>query len=143
MVGIARNGRSSIVDEREKLFLCGFFATSDAHATAQDRKVGTMTFRLIHATCDLETKRAYVEFRDETNSAEVILVGIFPFRRTTILTKRVQEQELAMKARRYMGKAAAILQNNAYRPTMAEALDLFKQLRRQGKFANVDQRLLV
>ena len=70
------------------------------------------------------------------------LVGIFPFRRTTILTKRVQEQELAMRARRYMGRAAAILQNNTYRPTMAEALDLFVQLKRQGKFAAVDPKAL-
>ena len=101
-----------------------------------------MTFRLIHARCDRKTKRAYVEFRDETIGGDVILVAIFPFRRTTILTKGVLEQELAMKARRYIGKASTIVRDPSYMPTMAEALELFIQLRRSGQFAGVDPKAL-
>ena len=36
-----------------------------------------MTFQLTNATCDLESKRAYVEFRDETKIGEVFLSAFF------------------------------------------------------------------
>ena len=66
-----------------------------------------MTFRLIHARYDRETKRAYVELREEdADGGEMIVTAAFSYRRTSIITKRALEQELATKARHLMKRAA-------------------------------------
>jgi hypothetical protein len=66
-----------------------------------------MTFRLIHARYDRETKRAYVELREEdADGGEVIVTAAFSYRRTSIITKRALEQELATKARHLMKRAS-------------------------------------
>ena len=41
-----------------------------------------------------------------------------------------------------MGKAATIVRDPSYMPTMAEALELFIQLRRSGQFAGVNPKAL-
>ena len=66
-----------------------------------------MTFRLIHAHFERNSKRAYVELReDDEDGGEMIVAAIFSFRRTTILTKRALEQEIATKARHLMRRAS-------------------------------------
>ena len=66
-----------------------------------------MTFRLIHARYDRETKRAYVELREEdADGGEVIVTAAFSYRRTSIITKRALEQDLATKARHLMKRAS-------------------------------------
>ena len=67
----------------------------------------TMSFRLIHANYDKKTRRAYVELRkDDPDGDEMIIAAIFSYRRTSIITKRALEQDLATKARHLMKSAA-------------------------------------
>ena len=48
---------------------------------------GEMTFRLVHAKFERNSKRAYVELRkDDADGGEMIVAVIFTFRRTSILT---------------------------------------------------------
>ena len=62
-----------------------------------------MAFRLVHAHKSL---RAYVELRDDdAEGGEVIVTAIF-YRRTSIITKRALEQDLATKARYLMKRAS-------------------------------------
>jgi hypothetical protein len=69
-----------------------------------------MTFRLVHANYDRETRRAYVELRDDdADGDEMIVATIFSYRRSSIITKRAREQELATKARHLMRKGAGTL----------------------------------
>ena len=50
---------------------------------------------------------AYVELRDEdADGGEVIVTAIFSYRRTSIITKRALEQDLATKARHLMRQAS-------------------------------------
>ena len=64
-----------------------------------------MTFRLVHANYDKETRRAYVELRDEDpDGDEMIVATIFSYRQSSIITKHALEQELATKARHLMRK---------------------------------------
>ena len=66
-----------------------------------------MTFRLVHAHFERNSKRAYVELREEdADGGEMIVAAIFSFRRTSILTKRALEQEIATKARHLMRRAS-------------------------------------
>ena len=66
-----------------------------------------MPFRLVHAQYDRKTRRAYVELRDEdADGGEVIVTAIFSYRRTSIITKRALEQDLATKARHLMRRAS-------------------------------------
>ena len=66
-----------------------------------------MTFRLIHAHFERNSKRAYVELReDDADGGEMIVAAIFSFRRTSILTKRALEQEIETKARHLMRRAS-------------------------------------
>ena len=65
------------------------------------------TFRLVHAQYERNSRRAYVELRkDDLDGGEVIVVAIFTYRRTSIITKRALEQELATKARHLMKRAS-------------------------------------
>ena len=65
-----------------------------------------MTFRLVHAQYERNSRRAYVELRkDDADGGEVIVTAIFTYRRTSI-TKRALEQELATKARHLMKRAS-------------------------------------
>ena len=66
-----------------------------------------MPFHLVHAQYDRKTRRAYVELRDEdADGGEVIVSAIFSYRRTSIITKRALEQDLATKARHLMRRAS-------------------------------------
>ena len=66
-----------------------------------------MTFRLVHAHFERNSKRAYVELREnDDDGGEMIVAAIFSFRRTSILTKRALEQEIATKARHLMRRAS-------------------------------------
>ena len=66
-----------------------------------------MSFRLIHANYDKKTRRAYVELRqDDADGDEMIVAAIFSYRRTSIITKRALEYDLATKARYLMKRAA-------------------------------------
>ena len=66
-----------------------------------------MTFRLVHANYDKETRRAYVELRDnDADGDEMIVAAIFSYRRSSIITKRALEHDLATKARHLMRKAS-------------------------------------
>jgi hypothetical protein len=66
-----------------------------------------MPFHLVHAEYDRKTRRAYVELRDEdAGGGEVIVTAIFSYRRTSIITKRALEQDLATKARHLMRGAS-------------------------------------
>ena len=66
-----------------------------------------MAFRLVHAQYDRESRRAYVELRDDdADGGEVIVVAIFSYRRSSIVTKRALEQDLATKARHLMKRAS-------------------------------------
>ena len=66
-----------------------------------------MTFRLVHAHFERNSKRAYVELReDDADGGEMIVAAIFSFRRRSILTKRALEQEIATKARHLMRRAS-------------------------------------
>ena len=66
-----------------------------------------MTFRLVQANYDKETRRAYVELRDDdADGDEMIVAAIFSYRRSSIITKRALEQDLATKARHLMRKAS-------------------------------------
>jgi hypothetical protein len=66
-----------------------------------------MPFRLVHANYDAKTLRAYVELRDaDADGGEVIATAIFSYRRSSIITKRVLEQDLATKARHIMRRAS-------------------------------------
>jgi hypothetical protein len=66
-----------------------------------------MTFRLVHARYDRKTKRAYVELREEdADGGDVIITAIFLYRRTSIVTERALEQDLATKARHMMKRAS-------------------------------------
>ena len=66
-----------------------------------------MTFRLVHSKFERNSKRAYVELReDDADGGEMIVAAIFTFRRTSILTKRALEQEIATKARHLMRRAS-------------------------------------
>ena len=54
------------------------------------------------------SQRAYVELReDDADGGEVIVVAIFTYRRSAVITKRALEQALATKARHMMKRAAA------------------------------------
>ena len=61
-----------------------------------------MPFHLVHAQHDRKTHRAYVEMRDDDADGEIIVTVIFSYRRTSIITKRALEQELATNARHIM-----------------------------------------
>lgn len=66
-----------------------------------------MAFRLVHAQYDRKSLRAYVELRDDdADGGDVIVTAIFSYRRTSIITKRALEQDLATKARHLMKRAA-------------------------------------
>lgn len=66
-----------------------------------------MTFHLVHANYDKETRRAYVELRDnDADGDEMIVAAIFSYRRSSIISKRALEQDLATKARHLMRKAS-------------------------------------
>jgi hypothetical protein len=66
-----------------------------------------MAFRLVHAQYDRKSLRAYVELRDDdADGGEVIVTAIFSYRRTSIITKRALEQDLATKARHLMKRAS-------------------------------------
>ena len=67
-----------------------------------------MSFRLVHANYDKKTRRAYVELRqgDPDGVDEMIVAAIFSYRRTSIITKRALEYDLATKARHLMKRAA-------------------------------------
>jgi len=66
-----------------------------------------MAFLLVHARYDRKTLRAYVELRDEdADGGQMIVTAIFSYRRTSIITKRALEQELATKARHLMRRAS-------------------------------------
>ena len=66
-----------------------------------------MSFRLIHANYDKKTRRAYVELRqDDVHGDEMIVAAIFSNRRTSIITKKALEYDLATKARYLMKRAA-------------------------------------
>jgi hypothetical protein len=66
-----------------------------------------MAFRLVHAQYDRESRRAYVELReDDADGGEVIVVAIFSYRRSSIVTQRALEQDLATKARHLMKRAS-------------------------------------
>ena len=66
-----------------------------------------MTLRLIHAQYDRKTSRAYVELREaDADGGEVIVTAIFSYRRTSVITKRALERELATKARHLMRRAS-------------------------------------
>ena len=66
-----------------------------------------MVFRLVHAQYERNSRRAYVELReDDADGGEVIVTAIFTYRRTNIITKRALEQDLATKARHLMKRAA-------------------------------------
>jgi hypothetical protein len=68
---------------------------------------GQMPFRLVHAHYDRKTLRAYVELReDDADGGEVIVTAIFSYRRSSIITKRALEQDLATKARHLMRRAS-------------------------------------
>ena len=57
-----------------------------------------MAFRLVHAQYDRESRRAYVELRDDdADGGEVIVVAIFSYRRSSIVTERALEQDLATR----------------------------------------------
>ena len=57
-----------------------------------------MAFRLVHAQYDRKSLRAYVELRDDdADGGDVIVTAIFSYRRTSIITKRALEQDLATK----------------------------------------------
>jgi hypothetical protein len=61
-----------------------------------------MPFRLVHAQYDRESRRAYVELRDDDADG----VAIFSYRRSSIVTVRALEQDLATKARHLMKLAS-------------------------------------
>jgi hypothetical protein len=66
-----------------------------------------MAFRLVHARYDHKSFRAYVELRDkDADGGEMIVIAIFTYPRTSIVSKRSLEQELATKARHLMRKAS-------------------------------------
>ena len=66
-----------------------------------------MVFRLVHAQYERNSRRAYVELReDDADGGELIVTAIFTYRRTSIITKRALEQDLATKARHLMKRAA-------------------------------------
>ena len=66
-----------------------------------------MAFRLVHAQYDRKSRRAYVELRDDdADGGEVIVTAIFSYRRSSIVTKRALEQDLATKARHLMKRAS-------------------------------------
>ena len=66
-----------------------------------------MSFRIIHANYDKKTRRAYVELRQpDADGDEMIVAAIFSYRRTSIITKKALEYDLATKARRLMKRAA-------------------------------------
>ena len=66
-----------------------------------------MAFRLVHARYDGKSRRAYVELRTEdADGGEVIVTAIFSYRRTSTISKRALEQELATKARNLMRRAS-------------------------------------
>ena len=76
-----------------------------------------MTFRLVHAKFERNSKRAYVELRkDDADGGEMIVAAIFTFRRTSILTKRALEQEIMTKARHLMRRASVGLDMEKIRP---------------------------
>ena len=64
-----------------------------------------MAFRLVHAQYDRESRRAYVELRDDdADGGEVIVVAIFSYRRSSIVTKRALEQDLKRASRGLDGR---------------------------------------
>ena len=66
-----------------------------------------MSFRIIHANYDKKTRRAYVELRrPDADGDEMIVTAIFSYRRTSIITKKALEYDLATKARHLMKRAA-------------------------------------
>ena len=57
--------------------------------------------------CSIRSPLSYVELRDDdADGGELIVAAIFTYRRTSIITKRALEQELATKARHLMKRAA-------------------------------------
>jgi hypothetical protein len=69
-----------------------------------------MTFRLVQAQFDQKSRRAYVELRDDDDDGgEMIVSAIFSYRRTSIISKRALEQDLATKARHLMRRASVAL----------------------------------
>ena len=66
-----------------------------------------MAFRLVHAQYERNSQRAYVELREQdADGGELIVTAIFTYRRTSIITKRALEQDLATKARHIMKRAS-------------------------------------
>ena len=66
-----------------------------------------MAFRLVHAQYERNSQRAYVELREQdADGGELIVTAIFTYRRTSIITKRALEQDLATKARHMMKRAS-------------------------------------
>ena len=66
-----------------------------------------MAFRLVHAQYERNSQRAYVELREQdADGGELIVTAIFTDRRTSIITKRALEQDLATKARHVMKRAS-------------------------------------
>jgi hypothetical protein len=59
---------------------------------------------------DRKTQRAYVELRDgDAEGGDLIVTAMFSYRRTSIITKRALEQDLATKARLMMKLASVEL----------------------------------
>ena len=71
-----------------------------------------MSFSIIHANYDKKTRRAYVELR-QPDGDEMIVAAIFSYRRTSIITKKALEYDLAAKARHLMKRAAVGLDSPA------------------------------
>ena len=66
--------------------------------------------KLVHAKYDRETKRAYVELRDEDDDrGDVLVVAIFSYRTTARLSKAQIEQDIVRKARHMMKRAAVAI----------------------------------
>ena len=66
-----------------------------------------MAFRLVHAQYERNSQRAYVELREQdADGGELIVTAIFTYRRTSIISKRALEQDLARKARHMMKRAS-------------------------------------
>ena len=66
-----------------------------------------MAFRLVHAQYECNSQRAYVELREQdADGGELIVTAIFTYRRTSSISKRALEQDLATKARHMMKRAS-------------------------------------
>ena len=67
-----------------------------------------MTFRLTQARFDRESRRAYVELRDEDDDGgDAIAVVIFSYRRKDSISKHELEDDLVRKARNILKRASS------------------------------------